>query len=207
MEDWLTAIDRLDDLVHNAKAVPLTNEVRLDREELARAVDTLLATLPRELESRPDVVAHTRLAEVVRKAKPVPLAGDVRVPKGELYDLLDALRSEVPAVLAGMRPLTADDRRMLDALTGLEALVSAGRSFFSGRAKVDAASLRGAVDDVHRAATAELRRGDAHAALQELDQLVAGAQPARGERVKVAAGPLLRATERIRGAVYDARAP
>ena len=32
--DVLVLIDRLDDLVHNAKAVPLTDQVRLDREEI-----------------------------------------------------------------------------------------------------------------------------------------------------------------------------
>src|SRR6266487_4678218 len=31
--DVLVLIDKLDDLVHNAKAVPLTDQVRIDREE------------------------------------------------------------------------------------------------------------------------------------------------------------------------------
>ena len=34
--DVLVLIDKLDDLVHNAKAVPLTDQVRIDREEIAR---------------------------------------------------------------------------------------------------------------------------------------------------------------------------
>src|ERR687891_6214 len=32
--DVLVLIDKLDDLVHNAKAVPLTDQVRIDREEI-----------------------------------------------------------------------------------------------------------------------------------------------------------------------------
>src|SRR6266508_2193070 len=34
--DVLVLIDKLDDLVHNAKAVPLTDQVRIDREETMR---------------------------------------------------------------------------------------------------------------------------------------------------------------------------
>jgi len=32
--DILVLIDKLDDLVHNAKQVPLTDQVRIDREEI-----------------------------------------------------------------------------------------------------------------------------------------------------------------------------
>ena len=37
--DVLVLIDKLDDLVHNAKAVPLTDQVRIDREEIYDILD------------------------------------------------------------------------------------------------------------------------------------------------------------------------
>jgi hypothetical protein len=47
--DVLTLLDRLDDLVHDAKIVPLTNQVRIDRDEISDLVDQLRATIPEEL--------------------------------------------------------------------------------------------------------------------------------------------------------------
>ena len=47
--DVLVLIDRLDDLVHNAKAVPLTDQVRLDREEIYEILDQMRATIPEEI--------------------------------------------------------------------------------------------------------------------------------------------------------------
>src|SRR5918911_846741 len=39
--DVLVLIDKLDDLVHNAKAVPLTDQVRIDREEIYDILDQM----------------------------------------------------------------------------------------------------------------------------------------------------------------------
>jgi len=47
--DVLVLIDRLDDLVHNAKAVPLTDQVRVDREEVYEILDQMRATIPEEI--------------------------------------------------------------------------------------------------------------------------------------------------------------
>src|SRR3970040_98624 len=47
--DVLVLIDKLDDLVHNAKAVPLTDQVRLDREEIYEILDQMRATIPEEI--------------------------------------------------------------------------------------------------------------------------------------------------------------
>lgn len=43
--DVLVLIDKLDDLVHNAKAVPLTDQVRIDRAQFYELLDRLRATL------------------------------------------------------------------------------------------------------------------------------------------------------------------
>lgn len=45
----LLLIDKLDDLVHNAHAVPLTDQLRVDREEIHDILDEMRATLPEEM--------------------------------------------------------------------------------------------------------------------------------------------------------------
>src|SRR5438093_287097 len=48
--DVLVLIDKLDDLVHNAKAVPLTDQVRLDPEEIYDILDQMRATIREEIQ-------------------------------------------------------------------------------------------------------------------------------------------------------------
>src|SRR6266446_2047805 len=47
--DVLVLIDKLDDLVHNARPVPLTDQVRVDREEVYDILDQMRATIPEEI--------------------------------------------------------------------------------------------------------------------------------------------------------------
>ena len=47
--DVLVLIDKLDDVVHNARAVPLTDQVRVDREEIYDLLDQMRATIPEEI--------------------------------------------------------------------------------------------------------------------------------------------------------------
>jgi hypothetical protein len=44
----LVLIDKLDDLLHNARPIPLTDQVRLDREEIYDLLDQMRATIPEE---------------------------------------------------------------------------------------------------------------------------------------------------------------
>src|ERR1700740_3053319 len=46
--DVLVLIDKLDDLVHNAKPVPLTDQVRVDKEEIYDILDQIGAKIPEE---------------------------------------------------------------------------------------------------------------------------------------------------------------
>src|SRR4030066_27075 len=66
--DVLVLIDKLDDLVHNAKAVPLTDQVRLDREEIYEILDQMRATIPEEIKQARWIVKERqeRLAEAKR---------------------------------------------------------------------------------------------------------------------------------------------
>ena len=47
--DVLVLIDKLDDLVHNAKSMPLTDQVRVDKEEIYDILDQMRATIPEEI--------------------------------------------------------------------------------------------------------------------------------------------------------------
>ena len=47
--DVLVLIDKLDDLIHNAKVVPLTSQVRIDREEIYAILDQLRVAIPEEI--------------------------------------------------------------------------------------------------------------------------------------------------------------
>ena len=53
--DVLVLIDKLDDLVHNAKPVPLTDQVRVDKEEIYDILDQMRATIPEEIKQAPDI--------------------------------------------------------------------------------------------------------------------------------------------------------
>ena len=47
--DPLDLVDKLDDLIHNAKAVPLTGQVRIDRDEFYAILDQLRVAIPEEI--------------------------------------------------------------------------------------------------------------------------------------------------------------
>src|SRR4051812_37384241 len=67
--DVLVFIDKLDDLVHNAKAVPLTDQVRIDREEIYDILDQMRATIPEEIKQARWIVKERQemLAEAKRE--------------------------------------------------------------------------------------------------------------------------------------------
>src|SRR3954470_17015440 len=68
--DVLVLIDKLDDLVHNAKAVPLTDQVRIDREEIYDILDQMRATIPEDIKQARWIVKERQemLAEAKREA-------------------------------------------------------------------------------------------------------------------------------------------
>jgi hypothetical protein len=94
--DLLIAIDTLDDLVHEAKAVPLTDQVRMKHDELRRHAGDVLDALSPQQRARAEAEGlPERLETVLRDAKPVPLTDQVRIGKDEIYAILDALRALV----------------------------------------------------------------------------------------------------------------
>ena len=67
--DVLVLIDKLDDVVHNARAVPLTDQVRVDREEIYDLLDQMRATIPEEIKQARWIVKERQemLAEAKRE--------------------------------------------------------------------------------------------------------------------------------------------
>ena len=64
-------IDKLDDQIHNAKPVPLTDQVRVDKEEVYDILDQMRATIPEEIKQARWIVKERQemLAEAKREAE------------------------------------------------------------------------------------------------------------------------------------------
>src|SRR5258705_13890897 len=67
--DVLVLIDKLDDLVHNAKTIPLSDSVRVDKEEIYDILDQMRATIPEEIKQARWIVKERQemLAEAKRE--------------------------------------------------------------------------------------------------------------------------------------------
>lgn len=67
--DVLVLIDKLDDVVHNAKSVPMTDQVRIEREEIYDLLDQMRATIPEEIKQARWIVKERQemLAEAKRE--------------------------------------------------------------------------------------------------------------------------------------------
>ena len=69
--DVLVLIDTLDDLVHNAKPIPLTDQVRMDKEGIYDILDQIRATIPDEIKQARWIVKERQemQAEATREAE------------------------------------------------------------------------------------------------------------------------------------------
>src|SRR6266566_3938364 len=81
--DVLVLIDKLDDLVHNAKALPLTDQVRIDREEIYDILDQMRATIPEEIKQARWIVKERQemLAEAKRESDGILSTLEVNLDK------------------------------------------------------------------------------------------------------------------------------
>ncbi len=90
--DLLVALDALDDALHKAKPVPLTDQVRIDRGRLAEHIDALKAQWP---PAAPSALLE-QLEAIAAGARELPLTTQVRVDREDIYDVLDGIRAELP---------------------------------------------------------------------------------------------------------------
>jgi cell division septum initiation protein DivIVA len=69
--DVLELIDKMDDLIHNARAVPLTDQVRIDREAIYDLLDQMRSTTPEEVKQARWIVKERQemLAEAKRESE------------------------------------------------------------------------------------------------------------------------------------------
>ena len=65
--DVLVLIDKLDDLIHNARTVPLTDSVMIDREEIYDILDQMRSTIPEEIKQARWIVKERQ--EMLAEAK------------------------------------------------------------------------------------------------------------------------------------------
>jgi len=81
--DVLVLIDKLDDTIHNAKPVPLTDQVRVDKEEVYDILDQMRATIPEEIKQARWIVKERQemLAEAKRECD--RLLGEARELSGD----------------------------------------------------------------------------------------------------------------------------
>jgi vacuolar-type H+-ATPase subunit H len=68
--DVLVLIDKLDDVIHNARTVPLTDSVMIDREEIYDLLDQMRSTVPEEIKQARWIVKERQemLAEAKQEA-------------------------------------------------------------------------------------------------------------------------------------------
>ncbi len=101
--DVLVLIDKLDDLVHNAKQVPLTDQVRVNKDEIYDLLDQMRATIPEEIKQARWVVKDRE--ELLGKAR-----RDAERRARELTDRLKAIedkdKSEVERLTEQVTTLT-----------------------------------------------------------------------------------------------------
>src|SRR2546426_4862336 len=69
--DVLVLIDKLDDLVHNAKSIMMTDQVRVDKEKLYDILDQMRSTIPEEIKQARWIVKERQemLADAEREAE------------------------------------------------------------------------------------------------------------------------------------------
>ncbi|MCX6388216.1 MAG: ATPase [Solirubrobacterales bacterium] len=146
--DVLVLIDKLDDLVHNAKQVPLTDQVRVDKEEIYDLLDQMRATIPEEIKQARWIVKERQemLAEAKREAERIlaearerqdKLIAEQEVTKEAeraAEDIVEDARAREREIRLGAEDYADDVLHSLeDNLTKFTAAVQRGRDRLAGR--------------------------------------------------------------------------
>jgi cell division septum initiation protein DivIVA len=90
--DVLVLIDKLDDQLHKARPVPLTDQVRVDKQELYEIIDQMRATIPDEIRQARWIVKERQemLAEARREADRI--VGEAKEEKDRLVAEEEVMR-------------------------------------------------------------------------------------------------------------------
>jgi cell division septum initiation protein DivIVA len=150
--DVLVLIDKLDDLVHNAKAVPLTDQVRIDREEIYDILDQMRATIPEEIKQARWIVKERQemLAEAKREAEriireareeQIRLTAEEEIVKQaerQAEEIIEDARAREREIRLGAEDYADDILNTLEVnLTKFIAAVQRGRDRLQGREEAE----------------------------------------------------------------------
>src|SRR5437763_7771811 len=130
--DVLVLIDKLDDLVHNAKPVPLTDQVRVDKEEIYDILDQMRAVIPEEIKQSRWIVKERQemLGEAKREAERISAEAReaaaqqaseqeiVKLAEREAAQILEEARIREREVRLGAEDYADEGRSTLEANLG-----------------------------------------------------------------------------------------
>jgi hypothetical protein len=114
----LVATDHLDEVVHSARIVPLTDSVRVEAQTLRAATERLRRAASQTFGAPPAFAGPTAevfeliaaVEALAAAARRVPLTKQVRVDREPLYELLDRLRAVLPDAIREQRVANGDIR-------------------------------------------------------------------------------------------------
>ena len=128
--DVLVLIDKLDDLIHNAKQIPLTENVRVDREEIYDLLDQMRATIPEEIKQARWIVkeANDEQLRLVSEQEVVKQA------ENHAEDIVEEARAREREIRLGAEDYADDILNTLEVnLEKFLAAVQRGRDRLAGR--------------------------------------------------------------------------
>ena len=146
--DVLVLIDKLDDIIHNARSVPLTDSVMIDREEIYDILDQMRSTIPEEIKQARWIVKERQemLEEAEKEANRIledardraqALANEtevVRLAEAQAADILDKARNQEREIRLGAEDYADEVRGNLEMnLEKFIAAVRRGRERLQGR--------------------------------------------------------------------------
>src|SRR6187399_457301 len=136
--DVLVLIDKLDDLVHNAKRVPLTDEVRVDKEEIYDLLDQMRATIPDEIKQARWIVKEAR----ERQAALVDQQEVTKQAERAADEIIEDARSREREIRLGAEDYADEILNTLEVnLQKFTAAVQRGRDRLAGRDEEPVAEL------------------------------------------------------------------
>src|ERR1700759_5355967 len=160
--DVLVLIDKLDDLAHNARAVPLTDQRRVDKEEISAILGQVRATILEEIRQARWIVKERQemLAEAKREAerlvkeareKQNRLVGEEEVTKAAeraAEDIVEDARAREREIRLGAEDYADEILNTLEVnLSKFIAAVQRGRERLQGKDDVDSRGRDDAVVD------------------------------------------------------------
>ncbi len=112
--DVLALIDKLDDLIHNARTVPFSDKVAIEREEIYELLDQMRSTIPEEIKQSRWIVKERQemLAEAKREAdRLVAEARDRAAQEASQEEIVKRAEREAAQVLEEARVREREVRR------------------------------------------------------------------------------------------------